>query len=606
MKEDEYDDNEELTSIGEFKDDLSKLGKSAFDALLEDCLSLKLTILPEDIRRIVNKFVSVGLIQMSKFPSSLCREKGAFFLHKTIQEFLSARYIVQELMTAEEGDRTCLSKVDSFQIVKKMVEVLKFVCESSSKVAIAVLKHLQIIGEKEGLRTVNFTETPSVDELSEKQKEFRIVTLDCVLSCPASESERPLVYSVFLQCVKGVLVVDPIKQLPIIVREHVMKFSNSDSPKPSYIFFDKADKTTSCDVFSMLRDLGTVVVTCCGDTKAVGGEYTDLKEYVNDYFLKKESQQLVLYLTNIIKVSKVLRNAELLRVLTSATLPHDQKPVDHVSENTAHQEKKHSLSFVRHITLWGATDEELTVGKCVLSCANKPQHIDIPQLPDGCNDCDDLIQSISFTDNLHHLKLKLNDNAVTGIANSLHQAPKLLYLNLSGNNLHGSVSVFTVNLQCLTQLVQLKLDDAHLIDEDCRLIAKSLRYLCCLEELNLSNNPLGQGICKLAKHLAGVPDLTYLELWNTQMGREEVAAVACSLQSLSKLKVLNLSSNPLCQGTIKLSKHLCSLSDLTTLEMSATQMGEEEGHSSCSCTKGFAGFEVAQSVIQQSTWPRSQ
>ena len=570
------DGNEEFPSIDEYKDDLSKLGKLAFDALLEDCLYLKLNHLPKDIH--IEKFTAVGFFQISKLFSSLHPEEVILFLHKTIQEFLSARYIVQELMSAEKGDRTCLSKVDSYEKVKKIVEVLKFVCELSSEAAGAVLSHLRIIGEKEGLGEISFTETPSVEELFDEQKEFRIISLDCVLSCPASE--RQTVYSAFLHCVKCVLVVDPIKQLPIVAKEHVLKFS--DLPEQSYVFFDKADKMASDDVFSVLRDLETVVVTCYGDTEAVGEKYSDLKVHVNDYFLKREAQQMVLYLTVISKVSKGLRNIELLRVLTSATLPSHQKPVDHVSEkkgedsalseNTTHQEKKHSLSFVRRIALWGATCEELTVGKCVLSFAKKPRHIDIPQLPD----CDDLVQRISFTDNLFHFKLKLNDNAVTDIAKSLHQAPKLGELDLSGNNLHGSVIDFTENLQRLTQLTILKLCDVHFRDEDCMLLAKSLQYLCRLRELNLSGNPLGQGILELAEHLTDVPHLTYLELWNTQMGKEEVAAVASSLQSISQLKVLNLSSNPLCQGTKKLSEHLISVPHLTQLELKATQMGEEE------------------------------
>ena len=590
------DENEEFPSIDEYKDDLSKLGKLAFDALLEDCLYLKLNHLPKEIH--IEKFITVGFFQISKLLSSIRPEEVLLFLHKTIQEFLSARYIVQELMTAEKGDRTCLSKVDSFQKVKKIVEVLKFVCELSSEAAGAVLSHLRIIGEKEGLGEISFTETPSVDELSEEQNEFRIICLDCVLSCPASE--RQTVYSAFLHCVKCVLVVDPIKQLPIVAKEHVLKFF--DLPEQSYLFFDKADKMTSDDVFSLLRDLETVVVTCFGDTKAVREEHTDLKVHVNDYFLKKEAQQMILYLTDIRKVSKSLRNIELLRVLTSATLPSHQKPVDHVSEkqgedsalseNRAHQEKNHSLSFVRHIQLRGGIDEELSVLKCAVSFVNKPRFIDIPQCPKGNDDHDDLIQSIPFTDNLYDLRLKVNDCVVAGIVKSLHQAPKLRYVTLSETNLHGSVSDFTENLQLLTLLTKLKLRDVHFRDEDCMLLAKSLQYLRWLQELNLSDNPLGQGIRELAKHLTDVPHLTYLELWNTQMGKEEVAAVACSLQSISKLKVLELSSNPLCQGTIELSKHLNSVPHLTQLELNATQMGEEEVTAVARALKGLPALKL--------------
>ena len=197
------------------------------------------------------------------------------FLHKTIQEFLSARYIVQELRTAAKGDCTCFSKVDSFEKIKKMVEVLKFVCELSSEGAGAVLSHLQIIGEKEDLGEISFTETPSIDDLSEDQIEFRIISLNSVLSFPALE--RQAAYSAFLQCVDNVFVVDPVKELPVVAREKVMNFS--EFSEPSYSLFDNTAKAANDELFSMLRDLKPVVVTCYGDTKDVGEEYTLILKY---------------------------------------------------------------------------------------------------------------------------------------------------------------------------------------------------------------------------------------------------------------------------------------------------------------------------------------
>ena len=73
-----------------------------------------------------------------------------------------------------------------------------------------------------------------------------------------------------------------------------------------------------------------------------------------------------------------------------------------------------------------------------------------------------------------------------------------------------------------TDITIFKLRDVHFRDEDCRLLARSLQDLCRLQELNLSDNPLGQlGIRELAKHLTSVTYSTYLELWNTKMGKEE-------------------------------------------------------------------------------------
>ena len=247
-----------FTSIDEYKEDLTKLGKPAFDALLEDCLYLKLNKLPEDVRLLIEKFIDVGFFQISKLPNSPRPEQVACFLHKSIQEFLSAWFIVQELKRAKKESAMCLSlaKIDSFEKIKKMEEVLKFVSESSSEAASAVLSHLQMIGEKEGLTEYSFTDTPSVEELSEGQLAFRVMCLDVLLSCPVSD--KPAVYPTFLQCVNSVLVINADKQLHTVARDHLFKFC----PKPDYLFFDEAyGKAVNDDVVSIMRDLETVMVT---------------------------------------------------------------------------------------------------------------------------------------------------------------------------------------------------------------------------------------------------------------------------------------------------------------------------------------------------------
>ena len=60
-----------------------------------------------------------------------------------------------------------------------MFEVLKFACELSSDATCAVLRHLQMIGEKEGLTAHDFTETPSVEDLSYRETRFMSICSDC-------------------------------------------------------------------------------------------------------------------------------------------------------------------------------------------------------------------------------------------------------------------------------------------------------------------------------------------------------------------------------------------------------------------------------------------
>ena len=113
-------------------------------------------------------------------------------------------------------------------------------------------------------------------------------------------------------------------------------------------------------------------------------------------------------------------------------------------------------------------------------------------------------------------------------------------------------------------------------EEEVTALALSLKNVTQLSELNLELNPLGHGISELAKHLHNVPDLKKLHLNNTQMGEEEVTALALSLKNVTQLSVLDLSNNPLGHGVSELVKHLHSVPHLKELYLSNTQMGEEE------------------------------
>ena len=561
--------DKEFTSSDEYKEGLSKLGKQAFDALLEDCLHFKLSKLPEDIRFLIEKFVAVGFFQISKLSSSSCPEKIVCFLHKSIQEFLSAWFIVKELMDVKKETLTCLTKIDSFDKIQKVDEVLKFVCEMSPKAASAVFSHLQIIGEKEGLTERSFTETPSVEDLSENQRDFHTISLDYLLSCPASD--RQALCPLFLRCVNSVLIIDVDLQLPTVAREHLLKIP--DLPKPDYVFFDNSglDEEVNDDVLSIMRDFETVIVTCFGDTTAVIQMCSALN--VEDVFLKKFGQQMILCLTRIAEQPShyPLRATELLSVLTSAP-ESPQKLVDHVSENqgnnsalystenTSDQTRKHSLSFVRVIEFH--LPNFISYSAQVMRSLNSR------------------ILSTCFSNNLQELTLTGMDftsEFPADVAKSLHQAPNLHQLDLSRNaSDFSSVSYIAENLHHVTQLSKLRPSYVQMGEQGCRLLARSLKYINQLQRLDLSGNPLGQGITELATHLCNVPHLTALKLRDTAMGEEEVTAVACSLKHITELKKLGLSFNPLGQGITELATHLCNVPHLTALKLRDTLMGEEE------------------------------
>ena len=123
---DSKDSGEEFHSIDEYTEELSRLGELAFYALLENRLHFSLSKLPDD--GVFKKFIDTGFLQTSKLPSSIPTEV-VYFLHKSVQEFVAAKFIVQELTSKNNESVTCLLKVDSFEKIEEMFEVLKFACD---------------------------------------------------------------------------------------------------------------------------------------------------------------------------------------------------------------------------------------------------------------------------------------------------------------------------------------------------------------------------------------------------------------------------------------------------------------------------------------------
>ena len=618
--------DETLRSMDEYKEDLAKLGELAWQALLNDCLFFKLSNLPEDIRLFLKKFIEFGFLQTSNLSDSPHPEKQAFFLHKSVQEFLSASFLVRNFKNAKESFNS-LSKVDSFKRFTELFQVLRFVSELSSEATVAVFRHLKMIGDNEGLTGYNFCGNPSVKELTEKQREFYDISLKLFLSCPASE--RQAVYSSFLQSVNGVIIIDLDEHLPAVAREHCL--ISTSFLKPDYVFFKHR---YSCSVFisrdqdlrdrvlSVMSDLDTVVVTCYGDVKSVNG-YPDL--FPKEFFIKKVGHRLVFCLTRPdFTFSTSPKIFEHLKSLISTPKSSLQEP-DHVSKNddvcsslhltekTSDQTLTHSLSYLREIEMWGF-DKDLTsevLGELV-SLLNNLHHV--PRLSKfflhgvgmGNQECQLLATALKYVDKLRLLRLSNNplghgiselanhlhsipyleelhlsrtqtgEEEVTALAHSLKNVTHLSELLLSKNPLGRGISELAKQLHFVPHLKKMHLDDTQMGEEEVTALAHSLQNVTQLSKLELSNNPLGHGISELAKHLHSVPHLEGLCLNDTQMCEEEVTALAHSLQNVTQLSKLELSNNPLGHGISELAKHLHSVPHLEGLYLNDTQMCEEE------------------------------
>ena len=573
-------------SIDEYQEELYKIGKLAFVALLEDNLFFNFRKFPHG--DLFEKLIHVGFFQVSKL-SALNREKIVYFLHKSVQEFLAAWFIVQEVKVKKNKTVTCLSGMDTFEKSRKMAEVLKFVCELSSEAAGIVFDHLRYVGEKEGLTNYNFTRTPSVEDLSHAQKEFILFCVDYLFRCPASD--RLAVYSAFLSCVNHVVVL----YAQDVSTAAEKNFFKGTASFPNYLFFKLRTYYDDLESFydnflSILSDLNAVVLTCSGEIKG-------LKKYAGllnaQPFLKRSEKRNFIYLRQI---TEAVFRSNMLPELIPAPVCSSQPSVDNLgknednnialslTENGSDQAQQHCLSLVREVELEKVTVEDFVLLKNLLPLLTAPRNIEISgsetDALEGIS-IESAIYGINFTDNLHKLELcnfNLTGKCAAFIAESLHHSPNLHELCLSINPLHSGVSHLAANLHHAPQLTELELQDVQMGEKECVALAASLQYLNKLEVLDMSNNALGHGIIELAKNLNSVPGLTELDLENTNIGEDEVSSLARALKDVPELSNLYLGSNPLGRGIRDLVQHLSCVPKLKymTLFLDGVQMTETE------------------------------
>ena len=373
-------------------------------------------------------------------------------------------------------------------------------------------------------------------------------------------------YSSFLQSVNGVIIIDLDEHLPTVGREHCLR--STSSLKPDYVFFKDTDSGAvynSYDqdfrdrVFSLMSDLDTVVVTCYGDIKSVNG-YPDL--FLVEFFIKKVGHRFVFCLTgsdctNPTSPKFIQLLTSLISVPESSLKEPNHKLQNHdvcnclqLTEKTSDQTLTHSLSYLREIVIEDTTSE-------LVSLLNILHHV--PRLSE-----------------LFLHGVGMGNQECQLLATALKNGDKLRFLGLSCNPLDHGISELAKHLHSVPHLEKLQLNDTQIGEEEVTALALSLKNVTQLSELVLSNNPLGNWISELAKHLHFVPHLEWLHLGDTQMGEEEVTALALSLINVTQLSELVLSKNPLSHGIIELAKHLHNVPHLCRLDLNNTQMGEDE------------------------------
>ena len=476
----------------EAREDLSNLGKAAFEALLQDRLYVRCSKLPGNISRSFEKLSEVGLFQIVNL-TSLNPEKGAYFIHKSVQEFLAAWHIKEEVLSNKGESTPSLSKVESFEEIVKMNEVLKFACELSTEAAYTVFHHVGSVGRKESLSECDFIELlQENEELSEDQELYLKLISHSYICCSAEK--RQDLSSVFSSYTEGVLFLDS-NQLNITANEHLLKSGKI----PDFIFFPpnkESSEKSYQDLITVTEDTDAVFFSCSGEKKAADL----LKKFpcrsLGEFFLKRE-RKIIIYVNQIWKKEDGgTFPTEMLLELISPTAESTQvnrvgDPLNEQDHETASCLTKNtdsvtgpipqSLSCVGKIDIDHIERQEMkmladflplfTALRCIV-INGKPFEVIDAQLTET------LVSRIIFNDRLHTLTLvniNLTAKPAAAIARSLHQSPSLRGLNLSQNPLGEGVGVLTQHLSRVPRLEWLWLSNVKMTKQQVNDLSASVR-----------------------------------------------------------------------------------------------------------------------------------
>ena len=489
-------ESKQFRKVNEYREDLSKLGKLAFDALLQDCLFVRCSELPEDISSTLDKLLEVGLFKIVNI-KDLSPEKRIYFIHKSVQEFFAAWHIKEEVLSMKGENTASLSEVDSFKKIIKMSEVLKFACELSAEAACAVFCHLGSVERTKNLTEYNFSETPSIEDLSDDQRKF-LTFISHSYFCCSAEKRRDL-YSVFLSFTRGVLFLD-YDQTNILTKQHLLK-SGLKSVSPEFIFFSDVKKHSEQsyrDLITVTEDVNAVVVSCSGEKKAADFLKKHPVRPLDEFFLKNE-RKMNLYVS---KCNKFLEGypgtfpTEMLRELISSPESTQKSGVsDQTNEQDINETAScstentdsttgpapHCLSCVTRIGIANTERQEMETLLDVLPFVTSPLEIRIYGRIDEDMDAhltETLVSRINFTNRLERLVLwdiNLTARRAAVIARSLYQAPNLRWLDLSYNPLGEGVSVLTRHLSCVPHLEMLILDGVRMTEEQVNDLTTAVR-----------------------------------------------------------------------------------------------------------------------------------
>ena len=200
----------------DYEEILAEIGKVALVGLLKGDLVFEFGELPEKVRG--EEGVIVGLFQFSEYGPSLAPMEMVSLIHKSIQEYLAAWYLIHSCV--REGNLGEIGQhVIHLEDCEAMENVFEFVCGLSDEGAIKVLQHLTSVRISDPTldlsKTIPDVETETVMPLcdaTDRHKRFSNLVYDCFQQV---QSTAELLRH-FLDCTGRVIIVSrdrPLSEL---------------------------------------------------------------------------------------------------------------------------------------------------------------------------------------------------------------------------------------------------------------------------------------------------------------------------------------------------------------------------------------------------------
>ena len=452
----------ESVSAKDYSDELYALGRLAFEALLQGQLYFPVSQLPAGYS-LIERLIEVGLFQVLNM-ASLNREKGVYFIHKSVQEYLAGNFLKEELTSRKAESTNSLLKLESVEKIREMFEVLQFAAQLSEEAAREIVIHL---GMKSGLKEFKFdNETPSQWDLSEEQRDF--INLCNVFFFNFSAEIRKNLFPTFLSSLGGVLVIDK-EQLNIIVQEKLVQTTET----PNYVFFNYKTYTEQdySNLIILTQQLNAVIVSSAGEKKASEILSNLTWRRIDEFFLKKEENKAHLYLDKIDKNErrKIPFPCDIIKALISKqeTTKKTNMNGDESSEESSSSccSKRHGLSRVWRIQAYDVNRSEVEQMSEIMPFVTAPQWIYVWGEDGEMFDAEvteSLLRRIPTTHKLKELTLcdinVTSSPAVEFINNLFVKAPNLEWLSMSWNPLLGAgVDSLIKHLSCAPHLKELGL-----------------------------------------------------------------------------------------------------------------------------------------------------